>query len=168
MILNVADACHGAQPELRLLRFEYEGLAGARRSVRESDLWNRGSQCGSIGTSIFVDSPDQSALSPELHRELVTTLLDVPSDGIRDQVEVPDPLKQRDPVDQTQPRLLTEQSGISTSCASWCSLTSHTRVPNGGESSGLFISYGTRKILATLFKPAVLPGDVKATGPADA
>ena len=91
-----------------LLRFEYEGLAGTDGLLGETDLWNRGfSVRVDRNTEEFIDTPAPlQSCPPELRRELITTLLDVLRRNLAIKVDVLDPLKQRDLVDQTQPRLL--------------------------------------------------------------
>ncbi len=148
-----------------LLRFEYEGLASSDGLFAESDLWNRGfSVRVDRNTETFVDSPGPiQRCSPELQRELVTTLLDVLRRNLAIKVEVLDPLKQRDLVDQTQPRLLEGTVWYLDELRELVqSDVAYPRPKRPGESSGLFISsYGSYgRYLRRSLKPYVLPGDV--------
>ena len=130
-----------------LLRFEYEGLAGPDGLFAESELWSRGfSVRDDRNTETFVDTPGPlQRCSPELRRELVTTLLDVLRRNLAIKVEVLDPLKQRDLVDQTQPRLLEGTVWYLDELRELVqSDVAYPRPKRAGESSGLFISsYGS-------------------------
>lgn len=148
-----------------LLRFNYEGLVGSDGLFAESELWNRGfSVRVDRNTETFVDSPGPiQRCSPELQRELVTTLLDVLRRNLAIKVEVLDPLKQRDLVDQTQPRLLDGTVWYLDELRELVqSDVAYPRPKRPGESSGLFISsYGSYgRYLRRSLKPYVLPGDV--------
>jgi ATP-dependent helicase YprA (DUF1998 family) len=148
-----------------LLRFEYEGLAGADGLLGETDLWNRGfSVRVERNTEVFIDTPAPLQSSPpELRRELITTLLDVLRRNLAIKAEVLDPLKQRDLVDQTQPRLLDGTVWYLDELRELVqSDVAYPRAKKSGESSGLFISsYGSYgRYLRRSLKEFVLSGDV--------
>lgn len=129
-----------------LLTFEYEGLTGPDGLLEESELWSRGfSVREDRNKEVFIDTPvPLRVCAPQVRHELAATLLDVLRRNLAIKVEVLDSLKQRDLVDQTQPRLregtvwyLDELKELVTSDVAYA------RPKRAGESSGLFISsYG--------------------------
>ena len=91
-----------------LLRFEYEGLTGNDGLLGESELWQTGFTTRGDGTteeSIETPAPLR-ACAPEMREEILRTLLDVLRRSLAVKVDVLDPQKQRDLVEQTNPRLL--------------------------------------------------------------
>lgn len=91
-----------------LLRFEYEGLGGADGLLNEAELWETGFQMreGRAGQR-FVEAPLALQLAPvEMREELLCTLLDVMRRSLAVKVDVLDPQKQHELVEQTKPRLL--------------------------------------------------------------
>ncbi len=91
-----------------LLRFEYQGLTGADGLLGESDLWQSGFKTRvDRETEQFIETPAPlRACAPELRDELLRTLLDVLRRALAVKADVLDPQKQRDLVEQTNPRLL--------------------------------------------------------------
>ena len=130
-----------------LLRFEYEGLNGADGLLEEAELWSRGfSVREHRNTETLISTPAPLQLCPnDVRAELATTLLDVLRRNLAIKVDALDSLKQRDLVDQTQPRLLEgtvwyldELRELVTS------EVAYPRPSRQGDSSGLFISsYGS-------------------------
>ena len=90
-----------------LLRFEYEGLAGEDGLLGEESLWTTGFTVNDRGEQRFVETPAAlRACRPETRDEIVRTLLDVMRRALAIKVDVLDPQKQLDLVEQTKPRLL--------------------------------------------------------------
>lgn len=91
-----------------LLRFEYEGLLGDESLLAEAELWEAGFSMreGRVGQR-FVEAPAALQLaSAEIREELLRTLLDVMRRSLAVKVDVLDPQKQHELVEQTKPRLL--------------------------------------------------------------
>ncbi len=91
-----------------LLRFDYEGLDGADGLLGEAELWEAGFSMreGRTGQR-FVETPPALQIAPvEIRAEIVRTLLDVMRRALAVKVDVLDPQKQHDLVEQTKPRLL--------------------------------------------------------------
>ncbi len=91
-----------------LLRFEYEGLAGAEGLLGEAELWESGfSIREGRSAQRFVDVPlALQVASEEIRTDVIRTLLDVMRRSLAVKVDVLDPQKQHDLVEQTKPRLL--------------------------------------------------------------
>ncbi|MDX9980541.1 MAG: DEAD/DEAH box helicase, partial [Lentisphaeria bacterium] len=91
-----------------LLRFEYDGLCGADGLLAETEVWERGfSYQVDRDTEEFAETPGPLRACPlELREEAVRTFLDVLRRALAVKVDVLDPQRQRDLVDQTSPRLL--------------------------------------------------------------
>lgn len=90
-----------------LLRFEYQGLNGEDGLLAETQLWSAGFTVKDRQGDLFIEVP--MALrdcSPETREEIVRTLLDVMRRALAVKVDVLDPQKQLDLVEQTKPRLL--------------------------------------------------------------
>ena len=148
-----------------LLRFEYEGLHGADGLLAEKELWragftvrggrgdgrggayggSRGGRSGRLGRERFVPVPDALRLAPtDVREEVVRTLLDVVRCALAVKVDVLDPRKQHDLVEQTKPRLLEgtvwyldDERELTTSVIAW------PRSGRRGEARGFFVSsYG--------------------------
>ncbi len=91
-----------------LLRFEYEGLLGNDGLLKEEELWQQGFQTRiDRETEELVATPAPLRACPsEKREEILRTLLDVLRRTLAVKVDVLDPQKQRDLVEQTNPRLL--------------------------------------------------------------
>jgi ATP-dependent helicase YprA (DUF1998 family)/very-short-patch-repair endonuclease len=93
-----------------LLVFDYAGLKGPEGLLEEVELWNSGFEIQvERGEKQFVPTPiPLSSSTPELREELLRTLLDVLRRSLAVKVDVLDPQKQLDLVEQTKPRLLED------------------------------------------------------------
>lgn len=93
-----------------LLTFDYVGLSGQDGLLAEKELWTEGfSRQKSRTEEEFVEIPAVlRACPPEVHEEVVRTLLDILRRGLAIKVDVLDPQKQLDLVEQTAPRLLED------------------------------------------------------------
>ncbi len=120
-----------------LLRFEYEGLSGDDGLLGETELWDTG----------FADNQVPSPLREapaELREELLVTLLDALRRELAVRVDVLDPRKQHDLVEQTKPRLLEgtawyleDERELTEAVIAW------PRSRKRGERRGFFVSsYG--------------------------
>ncbi|MFA7233744.1 MAG: DEAD/DEAH box helicase [Terrimicrobiaceae bacterium] len=91
-----------------LLAFDYEGLKGEDGLLGEIELWNSGfSVKNDNGEEEFIPVPPALKSCPEEIREqLLRTFLDVLRRSLAVKVDVLDPQKQLDLVEQTKPRLL--------------------------------------------------------------
>jgi len=91
-----------------LLVFDYEGLKGKDGLLGEEELWTSGFTVRlDRGSEQFIETPPSlRSCPPELREELLRTLLDVLRRSLSVKVDVLDPRKQLDLVEQTQPRLL--------------------------------------------------------------
>ncbi len=93
-----------------LLIFDYEGLNGEDSLLSEAAVWDTGFSIGRDGNNEeFIETPVALRSCPtELREELLRTLLDVMRRKLAVKVDVLDPQKQLDLVEQTSPRLLEE------------------------------------------------------------
>lgn len=129
-----------------LLSFDYEGLSGPEGLLEEVEVWQRGCTVRSgRGQEALVEVPVAlRSCPPELREEVIRTLLDVLRRALSVKVDVLDPQKQRDLVEQTNPRLLEgtmwyldEPSELVSS------VVAYPRPKQRGENSGFFVSsYG--------------------------
>lgn len=93
-----------------LLVFDYEGLKGPEGLLEEAEVWNAGFEVQVARDEkqfVPVPAPLRSC-RPELREELLRTLLDVLRRSLAVKVDVLDPQKQLDLVEQTKPRLLED------------------------------------------------------------
>src|SRR5439155_20988468 len=90
-----------------LLTFDYEGLAGKDGLLGEKELWETGfSVREDRDSEKFIEAPAPlRSCHPELREELLRALLDVLRRALAVKVDVLDPQKQLDLVEQTKPRL---------------------------------------------------------------
>ena len=90
-----------------LLVFGYEGLRGEEGLLGEKKLWEAGLTIRTDrDKEEFIETPDPlRTCPPELREELLRTLLDVLRRSLAIKVDVLDPQKQLDLVEQTKPRL---------------------------------------------------------------
>lgn len=93
-----------------LLIFDYAGLQGEDGLLGETDLWKRGFRVRDDHRSEhWIETPAALQACPEeLREEILRTLLDVMRRALAVKVDVLDPDKQRDLVEQTKPRLLED------------------------------------------------------------
>jgi hypothetical protein len=92
-----------------LLTFGYEGLQGEDSLLSETAVWATGFAIRTDGGEQFIETPGPLRSCPaELRGELLHTLLDVLRRALAVKVDVLDPLKQLDLVEQTKPRLLED------------------------------------------------------------
>ncbi len=91
-----------------LLQFDYIGLSGKDSLLGESEAWEKGFNIRvDRATDEFMESPSVLRLCPpNLREEILRTLLDVLRRSLAVKVDVLDPQKQRDLVEQTNPRIL--------------------------------------------------------------
>jgi superfamily II DNA/RNA helicase len=91
-----------------LLQFDYEGLMGEDGVLGEAELWDTGFSIRVDRESDeFIETPPAlRACPPPLREEVLRTLLDVLRRSLAVKVDVLDPQKQLDLVEQTNPRLL--------------------------------------------------------------
>ena len=145
-----------------LLRFEYEGLGGADGVLAENELWEAGFTVREgRGRERFVAVPDALRLAPaDLREGALRTLLDVIRRALAVKVDVLDPRKQHDLVEQTKLRLqegtvwyLDDERELTSSVVAW------PRSGRKGERRGYFVSsYGAygqylRRTLASHLPP---------------
>lgn len=92
-----------------LLRFEYDGLDGKDGLLGETDLWSAGFTVKEREGDRFLEVPVAVRdCPPGIREEIVRTLLDVMRRALAVKVDVLDPQKQLDLVEQTKPRLLED------------------------------------------------------------
>lgn len=93
-----------------MLMFDYQGLSGDEGLLGEEDLWNAGFSVreGREGER-FIEIPAALRMCPvDKREEILRTLLDVMRRSLAVKVDVLDPQKQLDLVEQTKPRLLED------------------------------------------------------------
>lgn len=90
-----------------LVSFDYEGLCGDDGLLNEKELWEEGFTIRTDNNGEeFIESPGAlRACTPEVRDELLRTLLDVLRRSLAIKVDVLDPQKHRDLVEQTKPRI---------------------------------------------------------------
>ena len=150
-----------------LLRFEYEGLGGAEGLLAETELWEAGFTVREgggrgRGRERFVTVPDALRLAPaDLREEVLRILLDVIRRALAVKVDVLDPGKQHDLVEQTKLRLqegtvwyLDDERELTGSVVAW------PRSGRKGERRGYFVSsYGAYgQYLRRTLAPHLPPG----------
>ncbi len=93
-----------------LLAFDYDGLRGNDGLLDEAELWNTGFTVkADRDVEQFVEAPAPLRDSPaELREEILRTLLDVLRRALAVKVDVLDPQRQLDLVEQTKPRILED------------------------------------------------------------
>ena len=151
-----------------LLRFDYEGLAGADGLLAEAELWEAGFTIREgrgregRGRERFISVPDALRLVPaDLREEVVRTLLDVIRRALAVKVDALDPGKQHDLVEQTKLRLqegtvwyLDDERELTGSVVAW------PRSRRRRETRGYFVSsYGAfGQYLRRTLAPHLPPG----------
>lgn len=93
-----------------LLAFNYEGLTGSNGLLGENELWASGFSVRiDRNQEQFIETPETlRSCGTELREQLLRTLLDVLRRSLAVKVDVLDPQKQLDLVEQTKPRLLED------------------------------------------------------------
>ncbi|OPL18830.1 MAG: hypothetical protein AVO35_12825 [Candidatus Aegiribacteria sp. MLS_C] len=90
-----------------LLTFDYEGLTGVDSLFEEAEIWTRGFAVRrGRSDDFFLETPGPLRNAPrETREEILRTLLDHMRRSLSIKVDVLDPQRQLDLVDQTKPRL---------------------------------------------------------------
>ena len=93
-----------------LLAFEYDGLKGDEGVLGETELWNAGFSVreGREGERFIAIPAALRACPDDTRQEILRTLLDVMRRALAVKVDVLDPQKQLDLVEQTKPRLVED------------------------------------------------------------
>jgi ATP-dependent helicase YprA (DUF1998 family)/very-short-patch-repair endonuclease len=92
-----------------LLTFGYEGLKGEDSLLSEAAVWETGFSIRTDGGEQFIETPQPlRSCAADLREELLHTLLDVLRRSLAVKVDVLDPQRQQDLVEQTKPRLLED------------------------------------------------------------
>jgi superfamily II DNA or RNA helicase/very-short-patch-repair endonuclease len=129
-----------------LLKFDYDGLSGDEGLLGERELWEQGFTIQIERQSEqFIETPfPLRSCPPELCEELLRTLLDVLRRSLAVKVDVLDPQKQLDLVEQTKPRLLEDTVWyLEDSRGLEKSVVAYPRPKQKQDRSGLFVSsYG--------------------------
>lgn len=129
-----------------LLKFDYDGLSGDEGLLGERELWEKGFtiRVDRQSEQIIETPPPLRACPSELCEELLRTLLDVLRRSLAVKVDVLDPQKQLDLVEQTKPRLLEDTVWyLEDSRGLEKSVVAYPRPKQQQDRSGQFISsYG--------------------------
>lgn len=146
-----------------LLLFDYEGLAGKEGLLEEEPLWISGFKIRfNRDQEEFVETPEPLRnCPPELRREILCTLLDVLRKSLAVKVDVLDPQKQLDLVEQTNPRLLEDTVWyLENAMDLEKSLVAYPRPKQRQHRSGLFVSSysGYGRYLKRSLSPHVASG----------
>jgi ATP-dependent helicase YprA (DUF1998 family)/very-short-patch-repair endonuclease len=146
-----------------LLVFDYQGLKGGECLLDEAELWNTGFKIQvERDQEQFVETPvPLRACPPELREELLRTLLDVLRRSLAVKVDVLDPQKQLDLVEQTKPRLLDDTVWYLEDARELAkSVVAYPRPKQRDDKSGFFVSSygGYGRYLKRSLAPFVPPG----------
>jgi len=146
-----------------LLLFDYDGLKGADSLLSESSLWEEGFEVQrDRDRREFVPVPPPlRACPPELREQLLRTLLDVLRRSLAVKVDVLDPQKQLDLVEQTKPRLMEDTVWyLEDSRELLKSVVAFPRAKQHNDKSGQFVSSygGFGRYLKRALMPHVPPG----------
>jgi len=129
-----------------LLVFDYEGLRGDDGLLGESALWDAGFTIRADGDDEqFIECPAPLRTFPtELREQVLRTLLDVLRRSLAVKVDVLDPQKQLDLVEQTKPRILEDTVWYLQDVSELeKSVVAYPRTRRQQDRSGLFVtSYG--------------------------
>jgi ATP-dependent helicase YprA (DUF1998 family) len=147
-----------------LLRFDYVGLAGTDGLLGESELWESGFNTRlDRATDAFIETPAVLRGCPaDVREEILRTLLDVLRRSLAVKVDVLDPQKQRDLVEQTNPRMLEGTMWYLEDPRELVkSVVAYPRAGHPGDRAALFISsYGNfGRYLRRSLNPHVPQGD---------
>ena len=130
-----------------LLQFDYEGLTGDDGLLGELELWDKGFHLRlDRETEEFVETPAPLRACPlPVREEILRTLLDVLRRSLAVKVDVLDPQKQLDLVEQTNPRLLDGTVWYLEDTRELVkSQVAYPRPKQRGDSNGFFVSsYGS-------------------------
>jgi len=146
-----------------LLLFDYEGLKGPDSLLDEQELWSTGFKVQEDrDQERFIEVPAPlRACTPELREELLRTLLDVLRRSLAVKVDVLDPQKQLDLVEQTKPRLLEDTVWYLEDARELVkSVVAYPRPKQRDDKSGFFVSSygGYGRYLKRSLAPYVAPG----------
>ena len=146
-----------------LLVFDYEGLKGNESLLNEAEVWDRGFTVQvDRDQEQFVESPAPlRACPPDLREELLRTLLDVLRRSLAVKVDVLDPQKQLDLVEQTMPRLLEDTVWYLEDARDLVkSVVAYPRPKQQQDRNGFFVSSygGYGRYLKRSLAPYVPPG----------
>ena len=129
-----------------LLTFDYVGLKGDDGLLAETGVWDTGfSVRVDRNNEEFIETPPCLRLCPpEIREEVTRTLLDVLRRSLAVKVDVLDPQKQLDLVEQTKPRLLEDTVWYLDEVAGLAKSTvAYPRPKRQQDRTGLFVSsYG--------------------------
>ena len=126
-----------------LLQFEYEGLTGDDGLLNEVELWDTGfSVRVDREADEFVPTPLCLRACPsDLREQILRTLLDVLRRGLAVKVDVLDPQKQLDLVEQTNPRIMDGTVWYLEDTRELVkSQVAYPRPKQRGDNQGMFIS----------------------------
>lgn len=146
-----------------LLVFDYEGLKGQDSLLGEDELWSAGFKVQlDRDQEQFIETPmPLRACKPDLREELLRTLLDVLRRSLAVKVDVLDPQKQLDLVEQTKPRLLEDTVWYLEDARELAkSVVAYPRPKRRDDKTGFFVSSygGYGRYLKRSLAPCVPPG----------
>ena len=146
-----------------LLAFDYDGLHGDDGLLGETALWDAGFTVKvDRDREVFVETPAAlRACSVELREEILRTLLDVFRRSLAVKVDVLDPQRQLDLVEQTKPRILEDTVWYLEDARDLeKSVVAYPRPRRQQDRTGLFVSSygGYGRYLKRSLAPHVTPG----------
>jgi len=146
-----------------LLAFDYEGLSEEEGLLGEAELWEAGISVRLDRDSReFIEVPAAlHSCPPELREELLRTLLDVLRRSLAIKVDVLDPQKQLDLVEQTKPRLFEDTVWYLDDARELVkSFVAYPRPRKREDRTGFFVSSygGYGRYLKRSLAPYVVPG----------
>ncbi len=146
-----------------LLAFDYEGLRGDDGLLSESALWDAGFNLAvDRDREEFIETPAPlRACSVELREEILRTLLDVMRRSVAVKVDVLDPQKQLDLVEQTKPRILEDTVWYLEDARELVkSVVAYPRPRRQQDRTGFFVSSygGYGRYLKRSLTPHITPG----------
>jgi hypothetical protein len=129
-----------------LIQFDYQGLVGTEGVLGEKELWERGFNIKiDRDTDMFVETPVVLQNCPmEKREEIFRTFLDMLRRALAVKVDILDQQRQRDLVEQTNPRLLEGTVWYLDDPNELVkSVVAYPRAKRQGDTYGLFVSsYG--------------------------
>ena len=154
-----------------LLSFDYDGLCGDEGLLGEAALWETGfSVREGRNEEQYIETPAPlRACSVELREEVLRTLLDVLRRSLAVKVDVLDPQKQLDVVEQTTPRLMQDTVWYLEDARELAkAVVAYPRPRKPQDRTGFFVSFygGYGRYLKRALAPHVPPGEpfVRAAG----